>query len=445
MSDTGKPLKIAVWGKGHYGDNLFVHLRDFWADRYTVTAVFSNVEKAVGKPYHDSGLVVSGFADAESMFREGVFEAAVMGYFGKEVFEQESKRLERLGIPVITLGSIDDVCEPEELGGTLHSVQEGPLSGERLYEFNNIHGAVSLAEDNCHSLIYFFDGSGKIANVNWNITDFTWDPSSLNYPIPLDSLPENVEYCPGDYFVASRIWGYNYGHFTFQLASQVAAMEEAGFQGRYIMPKPGFAPELLQLMGVEADRMLWLDDYPSGTVFQFERLVAIYQDSLTANFAFAGMALLADAVERHFVDIPCEQGYPSRLFVKRIGTRKLKGVASLLERYGFETMIPEEHSLTEQIAYYRAADVVVAPHGANAANAIYMHPGSSFIETFGRSWVFPLWHGTFLRRGISYQPVIQTPITENVIIDQVSDYWVDKVLLELAIQNALKLAGVADE
>ena len=445
MNGMHEPRRVVIWGFDHYGQILLEHIRAFWSERYTVVGVFSGRKTLIGQPCGGGDFRIQDFAEAEPLFRAGAFDAAIIGMFGSQYAEEHGERLGNLGIPAITLGSQADICTAEDMGAVLSNPSAHWPERVRRYEFRDVYGVVSLVENDFHSLMYLFDGTGKVADTNWGADDVEWDPTVYNYPMPLDEAPDDARYCPGEYCIVGRIWGYNYGHFTFQIAGQIALMEHVGFTGRYIVPKPKFAPELLALAGIGEDRVCWLDDYPSGTVFRFERLFAIDQRSITKDCIAQGMLLLADAVERQG-DFPASDGkYPSRLFVERVGTRRLTGVGDLLQRYGFETMIPEEHSVKEQIAYFRAADVVVTPHGANAANSIYMHPGSSFIETFGRSWVFPIWHGALFRKGVSYQPVIQAPITQDITVDMVSDYWVDKIILESAICNALRLAGVSDE
>jgi capsular polysaccharide biosynthesis protein len=103
-------------------------------------------------------------------------------------------------------------------------------------------------------------------------------------------------------------------------------------------------------------------------------------------------------------------------------------------------MVPDEMPVEEQIRYFNAADVVVTPHGANSTNALYQRPGTSFVETFPRTWVLPAVSRAVCERGVHYLPVIQTPITSNVRVDLYGDYSIRRYALEEAIQNAIILA-----
>lgn len=190
-----------------------------------------------------------------------------------------------------------------------------------------------------------------------------------------------------------------------------------------------------------------MDDFDAQAPVRFERLFVLAQDHRDFDtFSRNSAPALMGAVNRIEASLPTlAHGLPKRLFVKRVGTRKLLGADELLERYGFVTVVPEELTVEEQIQHFHAADVVVTPHGANSTNSIYMRPGTAFVETFDRDWGYPWSDDLLLRKGVHYLPVVQA---RNVPVSSHSsdgDYRVSSPTLEHALRNAIRLAQSMEE
>ena len=76
-----------------------------------------------------------------------------------------------------------------------------------------------------------------------------------------------------------------------------------------------------------------------------------------------------------------------RLLVSRRDSlyRRLRNeaqVANLLEPLGFEVIVPGELSFAQQIAAFRDATHIVAPHGAGLTNILWCAPGTQVLEVF---------------------------------------------------------------
>lgn len=81
-----------------------------------------------------------------------------------------------------------------------------------------------------------------------------------------------------------------------------------------------------------------------------------------------------------------------KLYITRQNARrrKLSNEAALwprLEARGFARVVLEELSWAEQIAAFRAAKAIVAPHGAGLANLVFCEPGTRVVELFHRDYV----------------------------------------------------------
>jgi capsular polysaccharide biosynthesis protein len=72
-----------------------------------------------------------------------------------------------------------------------------------------------------------------------------------------------------------------------------------------------------------------------------------------------------------------------RIYVTRAGRRKVsndQAVRALLVSYGFHVVDFEGMSVAQQAGICNGAKVMVAPHGAGMANAVFMQPGSLVME-----------------------------------------------------------------
>ena len=78
---------------------------------------------------------------------------------------------------------------------------------------------------------------------------------------------------------------------------------------------------------------------------------------------------------------------PRRLLISRRDSpfRRIRNeaqLADLLEPLGFEVIVPGDLSFEEQIATFRDATHVIAPHGAGLTNILWCAPGTHVLEVF---------------------------------------------------------------
>jgi capsular polysaccharide biosynthesis protein len=78
-----------------------------------------------------------------------------------------------------------------------------------------------------------------------------------------------------------------------------------------------------------------------------------------------------------------------------------------LEAAGFATVYLEELAWADQIAAFRAARVVVAPHGAGLANLAFCAPGTRVVEMVGRDYFNPTFWRLAALRGLDYRPLAE--------------------------------------
>ena len=74
-----------------------------------------------------------------------------------------------------------------------------------------------------------------------------------------------------------------------------------------------------------------------------------------------------------------------RLYIPRLTTRKISNedeITPLLNHYGFERIVLDNMSVTDQASLFQAAEIVVAPHGAGLTNIMFCSPKTKIVEIF---------------------------------------------------------------
>ena len=240
----------------------------------------------------------------------------------------------------------------------------------------------------------------------------------------------------------------NYWHFTFTVLDKIINFEENGYKGLYIVPNVKYIKELLELTGINKERFI----YPVGNeTYSINKLHVInymypeyFKYGIKTN-AFT-MKKARDLVLSH-INMSDIDKYPKKIYVKRIGTRKIrneKEVEELLKRYNFKTIIPEDYSVEEQIKTFYAADIVICPHGANSTNALYMRPDTHFIECFGVNFIYPCMLDISKINKLNYHMLVEraanvgcaAPNAPGIYSkDYCCDYYVDIIHLDSLLYN----------
>lgn len=82
-----------------------------------------------------------------------------------------------------------------------------------------------------------------------------------------------------------------------------------------------------------------------------------------------------------------------RIYLTRMGSKRCitneEEIRHLLERYDISTVRLEDMSFHMQVQLFSNAELVIAPHGAGAANIIFLPEGASVIELFSPNYVVP--------------------------------------------------------
>lgn len=234
---------------------------------------------------------------------------------------------------------------------------------------------------------------------------------------------------------------YNYWHFSFTALDKIMAFEENGYKGKYIVPNIKYIRELLALTNIPMEKFIFTDG--TKCTFRVKKLHVLEYSYKGDSTSFSNpeiMHKIRDLVLSN-IDLSDISSYPKRIFVKRIGVRKIKNeseVENYLNRYGFKTIVPEDYSVEEQIKYFYAADIVFCAHGANSTNALYMRPNTHFIESFGVKYVNPCILDIIKVNKLNYNMIVEnlsSPNTKKNIEGCSANYNVDLKHLDSVLYN----------
>ena len=428
---------IALWGYGRHGKRLLEMIRKNWSERYTIAEVFDSSISADGETMLEGGIPLLSPDKVLAEHQAGRFEALLISVADNAVFTQIAREANALGIPTTTLVSPKDFRPWEEFDGAI--AHEYPY-GCTIHEYHDIYGFYHPLSERV-TQPYLFDADGRGLRDLWYLEFTDSEPSVWNPAHPFDPQGADVVPMPGEYFLGIGLYYKNLWHFTYQTVDKIIAMERAGFQGRYLLVRAGFTEPLLALLGIDLERVEWLEELDPDALYRFEKVYAAELSDIYDSAPSVGALLdIGRIVGENAGDDDRE--FPSRLYVKRIGTRRLIGSDEVLERYGFTAMIPEHHTLVEQIRFFKHADIVISPHGAALTNTLYMKPGSVVIEAFSNSWITPVFVNVLHAKGIRYLPVVEaTNLTRAVVPENVSDFSVDSTILSMVIEAAIQLVG----
>ena len=84
---------------------------------------------------------------------------------------------------------------------------------------------------------------------------------------------------------------------------------------------------------------------------------------------------------------PAREEAAERIYVsrQRSGKRRIHDHDSLepvLDRLGFTTIYPENHTVAEQARLFHGARVIFGAHGSGFANLVFCRPGTTLVELF---------------------------------------------------------------
>lgn len=234
------------------------------------------------------------------------------------------------------------------------------------------------------------------------------------------------------------VWSLgNLWHWMFESVPKVCAMEAAGYTGPYIANASNrVVREGLELLGVGPERLI-----------HCARPHLVRRAVIPHVIHWSGIQehrLLLMTARDRILEAAGRLPGKKRCFIRRVGSRKLLNEAELLDRlgaYDIEVLVPEEHSLREQIAFMSNAALTLSPHGANTALAFFQKPESVLMEFFGHDHINNVCNLALIKTlKLLYLPVTQTvmtgrPVDGGASEGELDDYSINVDLAALILDN----------
>ena len=428
---TYRMLKTAIYGYGIFGKRTSQSFHNCWDGEYVVTAIYDRVPE---NKFDDIwGLAVRHPDRMEEDYQNGLFDKVFVALFYPDVRDSVIEELHARGLETFFPGREEDLAGPE----CFDLVEDPGLKideeGYQFHVYRNILG--TPAEYNRTGIVFLYNESGKLIRLDWEKYLDNDRDKPLMYPIRLKD--PTVERIPmkGSWCVLARNFVENYWHFTFENADCVFLLEEAGYKGNYLVDNRSFITEILRLLGVTPDRIFYTDQLELQKAYVFEELVSLMYIAERMKSSTPVLKRMSAKIRKTLVRDP---KYPKKLYVKRIGMRKLLNGEETAVRRGYEVFVPDGKSVQEQMNYFYNADIILCPHGANSTNCIYMHKGAVFAEIFSDRWYMNINAVICRANGIIHQKLIGKSLPGKY--DLYTDYVVSEKEYEKFIDRVEKLA-----
>ena len=236
----------------------------------------------------------------------------------------------------------------------------------------------------------------------------------------------------------------NFWHWTMENLPKLLALENMGYNGKYILPhKAPAIARSLEMFGISPQRLL-----PSGTAYRVERLIL---PPRLSGFTLVNNVPLVEFLRQSILDVTGTEQGTRRVYIRRIGQRKLaneQAVLPVLQDFGFEIVVPEELDYKEQFRFMTAVDCSVMVHGANSTLALFQKPRSIWVEMFNNRYVTYSNLHTVRAMKLRYHAIVEdleldtspdttTTVYEHLKAGMKADVTIDPMYLRITLENAL--------
>ena len=208
----------------------------------------------------------------------------------------------------------------------------------------------------------------------------------------LDSLPP-VTKLDGKVALLSGLSGHVYYHWMFDILPRLELISKSGISLDTIdwfvvnNIEKDFQTETLDHLGIPLNKIILSD---RDSLIQAKELIVPsfpgYQDWVpegTINFLRQTFLAKINLDNRE---------YPQKIYISRSRSSSRhvineKEVIEQLTPLGFQTVFLEEMSLTEQIALFANAKVIISPHGSSLTNLVFCSADTIVIELFSPHYI----------------------------------------------------------
>ena len=201
---------------------------------------------------------------------------------------------------------------------------------------------------------------------------------------------------------------------------------------------PAYAHEMLRLLSYQDEDILWIDGkraWPFRSAYVFSNF---------SQYGFLhqrGASILQDALQAPAPVLGSRRLYVSRQDAAKRRLRNEAEVFSVLQRNGFELIVPGNLSFEEQRRIFSEAGIIVGPHGAGLTNMIFAGRGAVMVEL--RSNAGSMQHFAQLAQqlGQRYIPIAASVGNTEIPGNHNSDFYLDPLEVERAVHQAMAAAA----
>jgi capsular polysaccharide biosynthesis protein len=249
------------------------------------------------------------------------------------------------------------------------------------------------------SLMLLLRGRARIPETRYLVSDDQY-ADTLVKPLPADAMDPAVHFV----IAVNRAW-YNYYHWLVQAVPAIDWTLRQRGQHRVSLVLPPLRPwqeETLALLGYQGIPRLTLNISSTYLLHQAE-----FSDLLGAGMPDAVSCATAATFRRLDSAVPWTHGAADEIYVARADAenRTAQNEAELidhLDREGVRIIVPGALSVAEQIAAFRAARLIIGPHGAGLSNIAFCRPGSFVYELLPQHYPNSCFNRLAQSAGISY-------------------------------------------
>lgn len=209
--------------------------------------------------------------------------------------------------------------------------------------------------------------------------------------ITLLSDNKEIKQLPGEIGVACSVEPSNWGAFLSRIVPKAMAFKNAGIKKILVHAHHPNQKDILKWVGYnEKDLIIQNPKMHYGLEvahFISEPASALFIHQSARN----ALRSLAEKVPKanfgKLLYVSRSAGVASRSKRQLINEKELE---EALQKLGFQVLIPDMFSVSEQIAAFRDADFIVGPSGAGLFNAVFCKPGTQLIdiESSSSAWSY---------------------------------------------------------
>lgn len=202
----------------------------------------------------------------------------------------------------------------------------------------------------------------------------------------------------------------NYYHWLYDALPRLRVLREAGVDlssvEHFVVTADdyGFVKATMTALGLPQDRLRVTGD---GLNYECEYLLV---PSMPGYADRSAPAWMVDDLRSSFLPKTDTREAPRKIFIARKpGRRSLENEAqihTILKEAGYVAVYPEDHSFSEQVAFFQGAESVVGLHGAGLTNILFCQPGTRVLEVFAPDYVHPCYWPIAARLGLPYAYLI---------------------------------------